>query len=180
MVVRFGVFEWYFIHLLDSYPTFVMYVVAAYTLAALAWGMVKGWRQAWRLLALGYGVLLLYVTVFSRPSNCEMAYNLCPFSSYVQIGNGDGYLLPQAIMNVVVFVPVGFLVRVVFKEWSMGEIVACGAMFSVVIETLQLVLLKGTAELDDVIHNTLGCFIGIVVYKLLCSCKSLTNTFFNL
>ena len=126
-------------------------------------------------VVLGYGTLLLYVTVFSRPSNSEMAYNLWPFSSYVQIKNGDGYLLPQVIMNVVVFVPVGFLIRATFKECSWGKAIACGAMLSVVVEKLQLLMMKGTAEVDDVIHNTLGCSIGIAVYELMCSCMKLSQ-----
>lgn len=167
------IFEHYFAHLLDGYPTVVLVFALVYTMSALTWGLVKNWRQAWGLLVLGYGTLLLYVTVFSRPSNSEMAYNLWPFSSYVQIGNGDGYLLPQVIMNVVVFVPVGFLIRATFKEWNWGKALACGAMFSVVVEMLQLLMMKGTAEIDDVIHNTLGCGIGIAVYELLCSHKKL-------
>ena len=170
------IFKHYFAHLLDGYPTVVIVLALAYTMSALAWGMAKSWRQAWALLAFGYIALLLYVTVFSRPSNSEMTYSLLPFSSYLQIANGDDYLLPQVIMNVVVFVPVGFLSRAAFKEWSWGKAIGYGSMFSIVVEMLQLVLMKGTAEIDDVFHNTLGCVIGIAAYELLCSCKSLTKT----
>lgn len=158
------IFKHYFAHLLDGYPTVVIALVLVYTMSALAWGMVKSWRQTWGLLALGYGVLILYVTVFSRPSNSQIAYSLWPFSSYVQIENGDNYLLPQVVMNVVVFIPVGFLIRATSKEWSCGKAIAYGTLLSVAVETLQLVLLKGTAEVDDVIHNTLGSYIGVLIF----------------
>lgn len=171
------IFKHYFTHLLDGYPSVVMALVLVYTISALIWGMVKGWRQAWKLLALGYGTLLLYVTVFSRPSNSEIAYRLWPFYSYVQIKNGDGYLLPQVIMNVVVYVPMGFLIKAAFKEWRWWKAIGCSILLSVAVEMLQLVLMKGTAEVDDIIHNTLGCGIGIAVYELLCSCKKSINTF---
>ena len=164
-------FYYYFAHLLDGYPILVIVIVVAYTLAVFAWGLFKNWRQAWGLLALGYAVLILYVTVFSRPSNSYLAYNLHPFYSYYQIENGDDYLLPQVIMNIVVFVPVGFLTRAAFEEWGLGKTIACGVLLSVVVETLQFVLLKGMAELDDVIHNTLGTIIGVAVCNLLISCK---------
>ena len=173
-----GVLEWYFTHLLDGYPTFVIAIVVAYTLAALAWGLLKDWRQAWRLLAIGYGILILYVTVFSRPTCQASGYSLQPFASYLLIiGNRDGYLLLQVIMNVVAFLPVGFLARAAFVHWSWGKSMACGVLLSVVIETLQLVLLKGTAELDDVIHNTLGCLIGIGIYELLCSFRRMAKQY---
>ena len=40
-----------------------------------------------------------------------------------------------------------------------------GACISISIETLQFFLHRGFAELDDVLHNTLGCLIGWLLYK---------------
>ena len=165
-----GIFDCYFAHLLDGYSTVVIAIAVGYMVAALSWGMAKDWRHAWGLMALGCGVILLYVTVFSRPTGQMVKYCLLPFASYSQIENGDGYLLPQVIMNVVVFVPIGFLIKAAFNEWNWGKAIVCGMSLSMTIEALQLILMKGTAELDDVIHNTIGTVIGIAAYEMLRSC----------
>jgi glycopeptide antibiotics resistance protein len=43
--------------------------------------------------------------------------------------------------------------------------IGCG--MSVSIELLQYILKRGTTEYGDVIHNTLGCLIGIGLYYLI-------------
>ena len=40
------------------------------------------------------------------------------------------------------------------------------AHISATIETLQFFLKRGFAEVDDVMHNMVGCVIGYGVYKL--------------
>ena len=39
-----------------------------------------------------------------------------------------------------------------------------GAGISVMIELLQLIFKRGLCEVDDVIHNVLGCMVGYGVY----------------
>ena len=47
------------------------------------------------------------------------------------------------------------------KWW---KILLIGGAFSLLIETLQFVLKRGFAEVDDVFHIVLGCMIGYGVY----------------
>lgn len=68
----------------------------------------------------------------------------------------------QIIANVLLFVPLGFLVGSLWK-WR-GVIV--GAGFSIVIELFQLISQRGLFEFDDILHNTLGTFIGVSIYML--------------
>jgi glycopeptide antibiotics resistance protein len=42
-----------------------------------------------------------------------------------------------------------------------------GAGISLSIEVLQLFLRRGYSELDDVMHNTLGCLIGYGLYFII-------------
>ena len=49
---------------------------------------------------------------------------------------------------------------------SFGAALLVGLCLSVSIEALQFVFKFGFSELDDVIHNTLGCMIGYGVYAL--------------
>ena len=49
------------------------------------------------------------------------------------------------------------------KKWV---VIPVGFCFSLLIEVLQLVLRKGTFEVDDLINNTAGVVIGLGVYLL--------------
>lgn len=62
-------------------------------------------------------------------------------------------------MNVLVFIPAGVLLSIVFKKWYVA--LPIGVFLSVTVEMLQLLLAKGYCEIDDVIHNSLGCLLGI-------------------
>jgi glycopeptide antibiotics resistance protein len=84
---------------------------------------------------------------------------------------------------VVVFVPIGFLtgtqiskvtripqlsqINNVTQKSQKGWLVAIcvGMGLSVGIETLQFVLKRGFSEVDDVMHNTLGCLLGWFIVK---------------
>ena len=63
-------------------------------------------------------------------------------------------------MNVVAFIPLGILLNTAFSSIRWWQIISVGCAISVSIEILQFTFKRGYAETDDVIHNTLGCFIG--------------------
>ena len=65
----------------------------------------------------------------------------------------------DAVLNVLVFIPVGLSLYLSFKKrrWLV-PLIGCGLSFT--IELLQLFFLKGCTDVDDVIHNTLGCLVG--------------------
>ena len=69
-------------------------------------------------------------------------------------------------MNAVVFIPVGFLLSVGFKNLPWWMVLLIGCCLSLSIETMQFLLMRGFAEVDDVMHNTLGCMIGYGAYRL--------------
>lgn len=136
----------------------------------MAWRGVKAWRQIVGLLLVEYVFVLFCVTVMFREPTEEAAFNLEPFWTYWEISKGvRDDLLPQVIMNMVVFVPVGimsgiFVQRLNHCNWWMTAIVT-GLLSSLCIETMQFLFKRGFAELDDVIHNTLGCLLGFMIYR---------------
>ena len=70
--------------------------------------------------------------------------------------------------NVVCFIPFGYLVPKMIKYIKNTNIVVVMAltfMFSLVIETIQLVLKVGAFDVDDLILNTLGGAIGYLLMK---------------
>lgn len=155
-----GVFEYYFTHLLDRYPLEFFYVIAAFVVLSVTIGIWKGISNAKIMSLIGYCLSVLYITVFSRATNKHVKFGITPFYSYIDIANGDRFLLPQVLMNIVMFIPIGFLLKAAFRGWGWKKVFLYGTLLSLLIEILQLVLMKGAAEVDDVIHNSLGCVMG--------------------
>lgn len=149
-----------------------VYVVLSFffLLCAVLAYSTRGFRQGnkiviW-LITMEYIFLIFYVTVIQRPYSERINHNFMPFWSYGAIQNGSLNLFPVIVMNVVMFIPVGFLIGCVSRlAWS--NVLFIGLCISVTIETLQFLLKKGFSELDDVIHNTLGCLIGFSIVAVI-------------
>ena len=128
-------------------------------------GKEKGGRYVARLFSLLYIVLLFCTTVIFRETHPAPEYQFHPFWHYSSIRQGIDieHLLPDAVLNVLVFIPVGLSLCLSFKKrrWLV-PLIGFGLSFS--IELLQLLFLKGCTDVDDVIHNTLGCLVGCGVY----------------
>lgn len=123
-------------------------------------GIKKGLRYSSGLLLVEYVFLLFCSTVIFRIVGETRLYDFQPFWSYKAIQEGREDLLAENIMNVVVFIPVGLLLSIAFKQMTWWKALMIGCSISVTIESLQFFLMRGFSELDDVMHNTLGCLIG--------------------
>lgn len=172
----------YCLELTDGIPhdVYVMLLIIFCAGAAMLIGL-RGWKRGLRysmgLLLIEYVFLLYGSTVVFRDTMRQLKYNFTPFWSYVEIANGDKTgLLSENIMNIVVFVPVGVLFGVSTSQWRKIEgsrlkgwtaAFFVGLCLSIGIEALQFVLIKGFSEVDDVMHNTMGCLIGYGIYKLI-------------
>ena len=138
----------------------------------VAWkGLKTGFRYSAILLLVEYVFLLFCSTVIFRTSGDTRQYDFHPFWSYDRPD-----LLTENIMNVVVFIPVGMILGSLLRfkgsstseatksmTWLIVAIIGCG--ISVAIESLQFFMMRGFAEVDDVMHNTLGCIIGWLMVK---------------
>ena len=127
-------------------------------------------RKIARVLFVEYFTLLYCATVFVREVANKQSFKIRPFWSYIVLYNGERHpdvLLPQMIMNVVIFIPLGFLLGTAFKTTTWWKTVIVGGFASLSIELIQLFTSRGTAEFDDVMHNTLGCLIGYGIISLI-------------
>ena len=132
----------------------------------IAWkGFKTGLRYSATLLLVEYIFLLFCSTVFFRTTSELRKYDFHPFWSYKAIQDGREDLLAENIMNVVVFIPVGLLLGIAFKQMTWWKALLIGCSISVTIEALQFFLMRGFSEVDDVMHNTLGCIIGWCMVK---------------
>lgn len=118
-----------------------------------------------------YVALIFIVTVLNRTRNSpDFGVSLIPFSSYRLMRQGNLELFRESVMNIAFFYPVGFLFccidtkKLQEKKWL---IIVFSCAYSIIIEICQYIFRLGWVETDDVIHNTLGCALGMLAYILL-------------
>lgn len=112
-----------------------------------------------------YLFLVLASTVFSRDRTVGFHYKLMPFWSYVAILRGATYYIQENIYNVLMLMPIGFLLPICCKEITSRQTIVFGFCFSLGIEVLQLILKAGLFEFDDMVHNTVGVIIGVQIHR---------------
>ena len=163
----------YFLSAFNRVPIPVYWVLLAVFgigLIALVWsrGLRRGLRSGAVLLLMEWVLLILCGAVVFREAHAERAFNLIPLSSYFNFSE-NSYLMEKAainILNVAMFLPVGLLLGLGFKNitWKRALLVCLG--LSVLIELLQLIFKCGLCEVDDVIHNVVGGAIGYLTITL--------------
>ena len=119
-------------------------------------------QAAWGLLAL-YVLLLLFGTVLFREVSPNMRYHFEPLVNYSYMYDT---FIADTLVNVGMFAPIGFLGAITFGYRNMLKVVAVGCTMSILVELAQLVGRRGVCNIDDVIHNTLGCAIGYGIFLI--------------
>ena len=102
-------------------------------------------------------------TVFARQPKDYREYRLELFWSWKEVFHGDRELLKENLLNILLLFPVGFLLPPLFHKklpWWFGLL--AGLIISAAIEIGQLVLCRGLFEWDDMVHNSLGCMLGLL------------------
>lgn len=105
------------------------------------------------------------ITVVARIPSHEYQYQLLLFWTYKAISNGETHYIYEIFWNVVLFIPIGILIMLLLKfkhKWVVALFI--GIFLSALIEVLQLIFHRGLFEFDDIVHNTLGTVIGILVF----------------
>lgn len=121
----------------------------------------KAGRAIWELLLIEYTFFIIYTTLILRTVRKARNWEFTPFWSYERPD-----LQLEIFINVMAFIPIGFLLGCSFRTirwWK--TLLICGGL-SASIEILQFLTRRGFAELDDLIHNTLGGMIGYIVFLL--------------
>ena len=114
-----------------------------------------------------YIVTVLRITVF-RPGfgfahlMTNGSINASLFKEYGPILAQGRWLLFIYLFvgNIIWFVPLGLYLQYTHKRKRLLLAAVCGFLFSLLIESLQYLLGTGTSELDDLVLNTCGAWIG--------------------
>lgn len=119
------------------------------------------------LLAL-YLLILLWLVLFKFSFNLSLIWdyqtrsiNLIPFAGVNERGN-----LREIIYNCLVFIPFGLLLSLNFKRTNFWRKLAFVLVISLTAELAQFVFAIGASDITDLITNTLGGFLGLMLYDL--------------
>ena len=144
-------------------------IITFMALALTAWGALparvgaRRWRWGNLVLVLLITAAILYATLFSRAEG-STGLILTPFAA-LTAARQQPELYREMLMNVFLFFPLGLtLSNVLPRKWHRwGKIILTtliGCALSAGIEYTQYRYALGMAEVDDVICNTLGAFVG--------------------
>lgn len=144
-------------------------VITFMALALTAWGALparvgaRRWRWGNLVLVLLITAAILYATLFSRAEG-STGLILTPFA-FLTAARIQPEIYREMLMNVFLFFPLGLtLSNALPRKWHrwlriiLTTLVGCA--LSAGIEYAQYRYALGMAEVDDVICNTLGAFIG--------------------
>lgn len=118
-----------------------------------------------------YCGIVLFATLFLGGINFAPGYYLLNLQPFIWITEtyemGWARMIEQLILNILMFIPLGFLAPMVFQSlrrlWSAAAFSLCCTVF---IEVFQYFTGRA-ADIDDVIMNLLGGVLGFFVFALL-------------
>lgn len=131
--------------------------------------VIKNFRQlnkGWLSLFIVYLLALGYITVFSRDGSNDTSI----FSGFTSIEEAiqtrSVEPLNHLFLNVLLFVPVGFLFPFIQPNRlnNLLLVTIICAMMTVTIESIQLMLQLGQCDLEDIVANTAGGALGFLIY----------------
>ena len=114
-------------------------------------------------LVIVYAAVLLKLAFFSREPGSRTTVDLTLFNTWGVTMQAHAFF----VENIIMFIPFGILIPTAFP--MMRNIFVCtmtALACSLSLEMFQLITGRGFCQLDDVVTNTLGAFIGYIVYKM--------------
>ena len=117
-------------------------------------------------LLVSYLFLIYCVTILSRTPLPDHVMYLNPFRNYVFIKAKDLGVISEALMNIAIEIPIGFLLSIVMKhEHKLSHTILFGFSVSLSVESIQWITKTGWFETQDLMNNTIGVLIGYVLYR---------------
>lgn len=135
-------------------------------------------NRIWTVLFVLYNALMLWL-LFHRtgyvdgiPYGDQLKMNLLPFQTirlFLGLLNHPNFRRDAVINlvgNIVMFIPLGFLLPKVFpKLHTLRRTLLAAAVIIIIVELAQLLTLLGSCDTDDLILNLLGAALGYGIYR---------------
>ncbi len=160
-------------------------IIAALTIIVglLSKEVKQKWSYVLWVLLAEYTFVVICFTIICRGTQTFIfaRLELTPFWIYKAVkAHIPGVSVWDILLNVVMFIPLGLLVKLLFPKVTWIKMLLIAILSSLFIEMNQYIFEKGFAQIDDVIHNAIGALIGngIAYYiqkmiKTLYKCQSL-------
>lgn len=113
-----------------------------------------------------YSITLFYGFFLIRdPYDGSRFVNFIPFNFFkiMEAGEYEYEYIFLFFGNIAIFLPLGVLLAVMLKNRRRKILIAAPFIASVGIETVQFIFKLGWADIDDVILNVIGFYIGVAV-----------------
>ncbi|NHE56536.1 VanZ family protein [Cyclobacterium plantarum] len=126
------------------------------------------------LIALVWILLLKLGVQFSYMENRNT--NFIPFNEPI-------FLTAENMLNALIFVPPGIYTGVLFSRWIFGKKLCFLFLLSLLVEGLQYILRIGAFDVTDLITNTSGGLIGLLVFsglEMVCQNRFWAQKFINI
>jgi len=109
--------------------------------------------------------VILFKLEFSLAGlNKVREYNFIPF--HYEDGHNIGFHFSEVINNILIFIPIGVYLSLLFKKMPFWGRVAFNFAISLSLECSQYFLAVGRFDITDLITNTVGGLIGIGFYLI--------------
>ncbi len=110
-----------------------------------------------------YIFVLVYCFILQRSPQTQSGINLIPFNMIMTYINGSTSLYESLFYftgNFICFLPFGFLYSASRKKREWLKLIALPVVISLIIEASQILLKNGNFDVDDIILNSLGFYLG--------------------
>ncbi len=136
-----------------------------------------------------YLILLIYATFLSRSVSNTLSYRLSLLGAArdsFSLEGGLSQVLPRLIqgdfsgisltsprslegilINILIFIPLGYLLPIVFPKHRWHHVICIGFATTVSIEVVQLFTKLGMFDLDDILNNVIGTIVGVTVHRVI-------------
>lgn len=121
----------------------------------------KQWGKVYILSLSIYMTLLLSITILGRRPGEKNSIDTV-LETYMLFINGKRTICYEIVYNILLFVPAGMLFAIKYT-WEKSFKISIS--LSVLIEIFQIITTVGVFELPDIIHNSLGGLLGIVLFE---------------
>lgn len=121
-----------------------------------------------KILLIIYLIVLCWILLFKL--GVQFSYmekrsvNFIPFKDFFLHGAID---TAEALLNVIIFVPLGIYTGVLFKRWALKNKLFFFFFNSLVFEGLEFLLKIGMFDITDIITNTVGGIAGLMIFEII-------------
>lgn len=142
--------------------------------------MKKITRQ--RIITIGWILFYIYILLLSyflffserygrglqtQEYNLKLFKEIKRFIKYREQIGWEGFIV-NICGNVLAFMPFGFLLPLLNRAYRKFYIIAVlSILFSLIVETVQLLLKVGVFDVDDILMNSLGGILGYIVFMVI-------------